>query len=187
MLEMILDKFFDRSRITEAGCRILVEDQSTNCGQNASFSRRILDQAGYRAIENCMVVQDPTMMRRTKASFEKVYEDAPSPVSIISCPVFVPQVRLSHSGLLEYNTSVEPSGLWELSRFLGLIMGEVPRLRDDENGYGPSGRGFVSHVDIPIDIEMGWSRLTKKLGDSETIMNRYTRITDLSSLNHCPE
>lgn len=163
MLEMILDEFFDRSRITEAGCKILVEDESTNCGQNASFSRRILDQAGCRAIESCMVIQDPTMMRRTKASFEKIYYDASSPVFIISCPVFVPQVQLSHSGSLTYNTPLEPSALWEQSRFLGLIMGEVPRLRDDENGYGPSGRGFISHVDIPIDVEMAWSRLSKKL------------------------
>lgn len=163
ILEMILDEFFDRSRITEAGCKVLVEDESTNCGQNASFSRRILDQAGYGAIETCVVVQDPTMMRRTRASFEKVYEDARSSVSIISCHAFVPRVRLSHDGLLEYNTSVEPSRLWEQSRFLGLIMGEIPRLRDDENGYGPRGRDFITHVEVPIDIEMAWSRLTKKL------------------------
>lgn len=52
-----------------------------------------------------------------------------------------------------------PSGLWSPERFLSLIMGEIPRLRDDENGYGPLGRGFIPHVDIPVEIETAYQHV----------------------------
>jgi len=161
VLERILDRFYDRPTITREGCQILIEDRSTNCGQNALFSRQVLDKAGF-TMKTCIVIQDPTMMRRTRASFEKVYED--TPVSFVSCPVFVPRMKLSHSGL-EYSTVVDPSTLWSESRFLELILGEVPRLRDDEEGYGPKGRGFISHVDVPSGAEMAWSRLVDTFRD----------------------
>lgn len=169
VLEQILEKLFDRSKITSGECQILVEDQSTNCGQNALFSRKVLDQAGYKNLKSCIVIQDPTMMLRTKASFEKVYEDSSCPVSFISCPVFVPQIKLSHSGSLEYDTALESSTLWSIPRFLELIMGEIPRLRDDEKGYGPKGRGFIAHVDVPKSVELAWSRLADTFRDFRQI------------------
>lgn len=159
VLNRILDEFFDRSLITKEGCEILLEPRSTNCGQNASFSRKVLDEAGFQAPTTCIVIQDPTMMLRTKASFEKVYEGIQSPVSVISCPVFVPQVRLSRDGVIEYSDISPPSELWSQSRFLELIMGEIPRLRDDKDGYGPNGRGFIAHVDVPSHVGAAWSRL----------------------------
>ncbi|KAJ5344825.1 hypothetical protein N7452_002829 [Penicillium brevicompactum] len=168
VLNLILNEFHDRSSITRNGCQILVESQSTNCGQNASFSRKVLDEAGFTSPATCLVIQDPTMMLRTKASFEKVYEDAISAVSVVSCPTFVPQVQLSLSGDLEYSDkhvvtmegrSIPSAQLWSQTRFLELITGEIPRLRDDKDGYGPRGRGFISHVDVPGDVEAAWSRL----------------------------
>ncbi|KAJ5375050.1 hypothetical protein N7517_007056 [Penicillium concentricum] len=159
VLERILDEFFDRSLITKEGCQILLEPRSTNCGQNASFSRKVLDEAGFQAPATCIIIQDPTMMLRTRASFEKAYEGIRSPISVISCPVFVPQVQLSLDGVLEYSDILPPSELWSQSRFMDLIMGEIPRLRDDKDGYGPQGRGFIAHVDVPSHIEAAWSRL----------------------------
>ncbi|KAJ6029541.1 hypothetical protein N7444_012528 [Penicillium canescens] len=158
VLERILDEFYDRSLIAKEGCRILLESKSTNCGQNASFCRKVLDDAGFQAPKTCIVIQDPTMMLRTKASFEKAYEDVQSPVSIVSCPIFVPRMQLSQDGALEYCPISTTSELWSQDRFLELIMGEIPRLRDDKDGYGPRGRGFISHVDIPVDVEAAWSR-----------------------------
>ena len=43
-------------------------------------------------------------------------------------------------------------------------MGEIQRLRDDENGYGPRGKGFLGHVDIPDEVEAGWQRLMQLKG-----------------------
>lgn len=159
VLEKILDESFNRDKITAQGCQILIEDQSTNCGQNALFSRRVLERAGFRDIKSCIINQDPTMMLRTKASFEMVYGDILSKVSFLSFPGFVPKVRLSDNGLLEYEHTDGVSGLWELDRLIELILGEIPRVRDDEEGYGPRGRGFIAHVDLPAAIELAWSRL----------------------------
>ncbi|KAE8351955.1 hypothetical protein BDV28DRAFT_136067 [Aspergillus coremiiformis] len=160
VLERILDTFFDRSAIADGGCRILIEDQSTNCGRNASLSRKVLDEAGFQALHTCVVIQDPTMMRRTKASFHKAYEDQPSSPSFISCPVFIPQMQTSRDGELEYQNLPRGRNLWPPDRFLELILGEIPRLRDDGNGYGPRGKGFIPHVELPNQVEEAWFRLS---------------------------
>lgn len=161
VLEAILNKFFDRSVMTSQGCQILIEDQSTNCGQNALYSRRVLEDAGFNTAKVCIINQDPTMMLRTRASFVKVYEDAGSFVSFVSFPAFVPRVKISASasGAFEYEALDTASRLWSIDRFLELIMGEIPRIRDDKAGYGPKGRGFIAHVDLPMDVEEAWSRL----------------------------
>ena len=44
-------------------------------------------------------------------------------------------------------------------------MGEVPRLRDDRYGYGPVGKGFIAHVDIPENVEKAFSELKNIYGD----------------------
>lgn len=159
VLEHILDRFFDRSLITKEGCQILLEPRSTNCGQNASFCRKVLDEAGFSTPATCIVIQDPTMMLRTRVSFEKAYEDALSPISFASCPVFVPLMQLSPDGALEYSDNSSSLQLWSQNRFLELIIGEIARLRDDKDGYGPQGRGFIPHVDVPCTVEAAWSRL----------------------------
>lgn len=48
-------------------------------------------------------------------------------------------------------------GLWSVDRYLSLITGELPRLRDDATGYGPRGRDFIAHVDIPQEVEQARS------------------------------
>ncbi|KAJ5702669.1 hypothetical protein N7488_010217 [Penicillium malachiteum] len=164
VLEHILDVFFDRTRIAAEGCQILVEDRSNNCGQNAIFSRQILEQAGVVAPKTCVINQDPTMMLRTKASFEKTYEGLSSPVSFLSYPGFVPSVQVLADEWI-YTSPAAITGLWKLERFLELLLGEVPRLRDDKDGYGPQGRNFISHVDIPPSVEVAWSRLSVMFKD----------------------
>ena len=53
----------------------------------------------------------------------------------------------------------EPAGMWDVDRYRALLMGEVPRLRDDEEGYGPRGAGFIAHVDVPDEVERAWELL----------------------------
>ncbi|KAF7717884.1 DUF218 domain-containing protein [Penicillium ucsense] len=171
VLEKILDEFFDRAAIEAHGCRILIEEKSRNCGQNASESRQVLSQAGFSAPSTCIIAQDPTMMLRTKASFERVSQDAPLSVEFLSCPLLVPKLHISKAGVLEYQNKTIVPGMWTFERFIELIMGEIPRLRDDEEGYGPRGRDFISHVDLPSEIEAAWSRLFDTFKDT-TVLRR---------------
>ena len=50
-------------------------------------------------------------------------------------------------------------GMWEIDRYISLLMGEIPRLSDDENGYGPKGKGFIAHVDIPSEVRNAFDEL----------------------------
>lgn len=120
---------------------LLLETQSTNCGDNAVKTRALLDKKGVHP-RTIALIQDPTMQRRSLASFRMVYPEA----KIFCAPPFRPTER-----------SAELYGSRE--RFLSLALGEVPRLRDDENGYGPRGKGFLPHVEIPAEVEAAQRRL----------------------------
>lgn len=159
VLLLILKAFFDIERIESNGCRVLVEDRSTNCGANALETREVLDGAGVTDMNSCIVVQDPTMSLRTIASFEKAYEDLPRDKrpSFLGCPIFVPVTR-TVNGELQYDLrgreDLREEDFWEMKRFCELLVGEVARLKDDENGYGPRGKGFIGHVDVSTDIDL---------------------------------
>jgi hypothetical protein len=53
----------------------------------------------------------------------------------------------------------EREGVWGVARFVSLLLGEVPRLRDAPGGYGPKGAGFIDHVDIPLEVEEAYEWL----------------------------
>lgn len=114
------------------------------------------------------------MALRTIASFRKAYAadadtaDCPvllQPPQFLCCPTFVPQLKRTGAGdgWVYDVPGAAGSGLWSIPRFLGLLMGEIPRLRDDERGYGPAGKGFIAHVDIPADVEDAWRQLDASL------------------------
>ncbi|KAB0266542.1 YdcF family protein [Microvirga brassicacearum] len=135
--------------------RIIVEPDSSNCGENASLSRRALDAQGLEP-QRILLIQDPTMQRRTDAAFRHVWRDRPS-VRFLNWPTFTPRVREQGDRLVFDVENV--AGLWAMNRFLSLLMGEIPRLRNDPQGYGPKGRGFIVAVDIPEEIEGAYRRL----------------------------
>ena len=161
-----MHRFYDVAAMTRLGMRVLIEDQSTNCGANAAETRRVLERNGVMHVGSMVVVQDPTMSLRTKAAFEKVYEDVVPGVEVRCCPTFVPRVRVEEGGEVVWDMEgLEAGSLWEMERFLDLLMGEVPRLRDEEGGYGPRGKGFITHVDVPREVEEAWELLKAVLGN----------------------
>ncbi|KAF5238632.1 hypothetical protein FANTH_10271 [Fusarium anthophilum] len=158
---------------------ILIEDASTNCALNAVYTRKVLDQHGYTSPCSIVVAQDPTMCRRTVAAFEQVYSDKMGGTPVFAgWPTFVPKVSVRASraqnqagGLtsyLRYDTAEfdrnQNEGLWSMERLMSLLVGEIPRMRDNENGYGPRGKGSIVHVDIPQDVEDAWIILGDTLG-----------------------
>ena len=49
--------------------------------------------------------------------------------------------------------------MWDMDRYITLLMGEIPRLADNADGYGPRGKGFIAHVDIPNEVEEAFLEL----------------------------
>ncbi|WP_330981774.1 MULTISPECIES: YdcF family protein [Enterobacterales] len=135
--------------------RIVVEDRSTNCGENARFTREVMEQCGITC-RNGIVVQDPTMQRRTMATFAHVWQDDPQAPQWRSYPGYLPVLRNATHGL---TFTDEADAVWPVERYLSLLLGELPRLLDDENGYGPRGKGFIAHVYIPDSVMAAWQTL----------------------------
>ena len=134
---------------------IIVEDQSTNCGENARFTLDVLCSQGMN-LTTALVMQDPTMQRRTMATFARVSEGCATAPHWLSYPGFTPELINSRDGLAFLSPT---DGLWPVERYLSLILGEVPRLRDDAQGYGPAGRNFIVHVDFPHHVAQAWQVL----------------------------
>lgn len=61
---------------------IVVEDKSTNCGENAHLTRQLVDRP-----ETLLLIQDPTMQRRTHACFERSFSDLPGTTLISHAPL----------------------------------------------------------------------------------------------------
>lgn len=80
----------------------------------------------------------------------------------LSLAVFVPQVEPGlepgSAGLPRFIAG-QIEGTWTMERFVALILGEIRRLRDDEDGYGPKGRNFLPHVEIPGPVIESYLRV----------------------------
>ena len=56
-----------------------------------------------------------------------------------------------------YDTEI--FGMWDIDRYLTLLMGEIPRLTDGPEGYGPLGKNYIAHVDIPDSVAAAFDEL----------------------------
>jgi uncharacterized SAM-binding protein YcdF (DUF218 family) len=135
--------------------RIVVEDRSTNCGENAEFTRRMIDRP-----QSLLLLQDPTMQRRTHACFERSFADLPRTRLVSHAPI-IPWIGPDHVSA----GPGEPE-IWSRERFRSLLLGEIRRLRDDEDGYGPCGCNFIDHVDIPAEVLAAYNQLSNAYPDA---------------------
>jgi hypothetical protein len=111
---------------------VLLETRSTNGGTNISLAEEVAAAHGL-APRTVGLVQDPTMQRRMDARFRHAW---------------------TLGGAVAVNRPGPDSREgWPAGRWAELVVGEVPRLRDDAAGYGPRGRGFIAHVDVPAEVE----------------------------------
>lgn len=140
---------------------LLLETESTNCGENASFSYKLLKAQGPLP-ERVLLMNDPTLQRRTKATFEKEWDN--ESVLFYNYVPILPQVTESTKG---FNFSDQRlNDLWPSDYFQALVFGEMVRLKDDAQGYGPNGTGFIGHVDIPDEV---WSAYLRLLAMNEKV------------------
>ncbi|VGO12509.1 hypothetical protein PDESU_01062 [Pontiella desulfatans] len=133
---------------------LLVENRSTNCGNNATYALEVARQAGDLP-RSVLLVQDPTMQRRSHECF--LHEWDGTGTEFYSFAPCIPRLE-SVDGQLVF---ADPAHRWmhSVENLVRLAMGEVPRLRDDANGYGPRGAGFIGHVEIPPLVEEAFGRL----------------------------
>lgn len=130
--------------------RILIERESANTAENARFSLRALAAAGVLQ-ENVLLLQDPTMQRRSVITWLHLAQQSEIHTRLLSHAAFVPRVEPSTDGQIQLCAGPGRQS-WTQSRFLGLLAGEIERLRDDEHGYGPRGKNFLPHGEIPAEI-----------------------------------
>jgi hypothetical protein len=123
----------------------LLETESTNCGNNITNALGVLERAEVPA-ERFILMQDVTMQRRMSAGLRRHRPGA----DVVGFATYTATAS-ADGGHLHYSDA--PDDIWSVARLGSMLMGEVGRLRDDEHGYGPRGRGWIAHVDIPEPVE----------------------------------
>ena len=129
-----------------------LECESTNCGNNITYLLDLLKKQGI-SFKSIILSQDATMQRRMEAGLRKYVEDE---VQIINYAVYAAKVT-EKNHVLTYEEKIW--GMWDMERYVSLLLGEIPRLTDDENGYGPAGKDFIAHVDIPERVKQAFEAL----------------------------
>jgi uncharacterized SAM-binding protein YcdF (DUF218 family) len=139
---------------------IWIERNSTNCGNNITNALDVMKQNDLTP-SHIIIVQDSTMQCRMDAGFRKYVQD--SKVQIINFAAY--NVRVEVRGV---DIIIEPTdiwGMWDIEAYITLLMGEIPRLFDDANGYGPNGKQYIAHVDIPTKVMSAFEQLQDIYGD----------------------
>ena len=143
------------------GCKAdYLETKSTNCGNNITYLLNLLKEKNI-SFNSIILSQDATMQRRMSAGLKKYVNDD---VTIINYATYCAKV-LSQDEELCYAENIH--GMWSIERYVNLLMGEIPRLEDTENGYGPNGKNYIAHVDIPENVKIAFEELKMVFG-SET-------------------
>ena len=125
-----------------------LETGSTHCGNNITNLLALLEDNAIPC-ENIILCQDATMQLRMYATLRKYRPN----LRIINFATYKAQITpdLTFAGSIP--------GMWPIDRFVSLLMGEVKRLTDTPDGYGPRGRDFITHVDIPKEVKEAYEDL----------------------------
>ena len=121
--------------------RILIENRSTNTGENVLFTKQLLAEKGLDP-QTFIVVQKPYMERRSYATFRKVWPE--KEVHVTSPPLSLDQYlrECSHDAL-------SPDDV------IGIMVGDLQRIR-----LYPA-KGFQIHQEIPDDVWRAYEELVK--------------------------
>jgi uncharacterized SAM-binding protein YcdF (DUF218 family) len=115
--------------------RILVEDRSTNTGENVDFSRRLLAERGLLP-RRVIAVQKPYMERRTLATFVRRWPE-------LEVRVTSPQIDFDHY----------PAGDIRKDDVIHIMVGDLQRLAV----YGR--KGWSEPQDVPPEVMQAYERL----------------------------
>ncbi len=119
--------------------RMLIENRSTNTGENVAFTKRLLAERGIE-LQKFIVVQKPYMERRSYATFRKVWPEK---------EVLVTSPQLSMN---EYLTRYSHPALTP-DDIISIMVGDLQRIRV----Y--AAKGFQIHQEIPDDVWTAYEEL----------------------------
>ena len=117
---------------------ILVENRSTNTGENVQFTKQLLEKEGI-LVKRAIAVQKPYMEKRTFATIAKQWEE-------LEIQVTSPQLSLT-----DYC-----GGEISLDELIHIMVGDFQRLR-----VYP-GMGFMIQQEVPDDAVEAWEFLVGK-------------------------
>ena len=148
---------FQRYLRTVHGCEAdYLETASTNCGNNISYLLDLLHAHGVPC-RSLVLTQDATMQRRMAAGLAKMAPD----IRCLNYAAYRAKVVVQDN-TLAYAQNIH--GMWDIDRYINLLMGEIPRLTDDADGYGPRGKNFIAHVDVPTEVRAAYAALQPVYG-----------------------
>jgi|SRR6185312_11673927 len=116
---------------------ILIENKSTNTGENILFTQKLLKEKGLNP-QSFIVVQKPYMERRSYATFKKHWPDK-------KLMVTSPQISFE-----TYPTAEIP-----LERVIHIMVGDLQRIK-----YYPE-KGFQIYQEIPDEVWQAYEKLVK--------------------------
>lgn len=129
--------------------RILIENRSTNTGENVLFTKALLREQGLDPA-SFILVQKPYMERRSYATFRKVWPDK---------PVIVTSPRLPMDDYLRRGTHHTLS----TNDVISIMVGDLQRLR-----VYPA-MGFQIEQEIPADVWDAFEQLVSAGYDSRLV------------------
>jgi len=129
--------------------QILIENASTNTGENVRFTRRLLESRGIDAAR-FILVQKPYMERRAFATFHKVW---PGNEVIVTSPRASFEDYVAHHS----NTAIAPDEV------IAIMVGDLQRIR-----VYPQ-RGFQIEQEIPGEVWDAFEELVSLGYDSHLV------------------
>lgn len=115
-------------------------------------------------VSSIILCQDASRQLRMAAGMKKYRPDLP----VTSYAAYQATVQ-EENGMLEYEKEIH--GTWKRNQYVTLLMAEISRLTDDENGYGPDGKGYIAHVNIPEPVKKAYDHLKGHYADHIRLAN----------------
>lgn len=131
----------------------LLEKYSTNCGNNVSNALEVVNELALNP-KYVLIMQDSSMQMRMDAGFKKIWT---KDVKVINFASYRAKIMVKDEQISFEQNEIE--GLWDIQHYIDLQMGEIPRLSDTKEGYGPKGKNYIAHVDIPSQVELAFEYL----------------------------
>lgn len=117
--------------------KILIENRSSNTGENVEFTKKLLDEKGLQ-FDNFILVQKPYMERRTFATFKKVWPDK-------NFIVTSPPISFENY----------PNDEISKDKVINIMVGDLQRIK-----LYP-GRGFQIFQEIPPNVWSAYEKLVE--------------------------